>query len=460
MLTAITPFNIFSKNVKTHNEYSSVPYKPQVMSAQPVHDMFVKSTPSFTGIRSASEFRNLVNNRVVHCIYCGRPLMSNKLISKLKSNGTFSGSIRNFACEMMKYIDYLHPTEKETLKRIVIMSFDEPDIRLSDAIKKLYPAANIALLNEQKPILKELAALSEQLPYGFKTKYLQLLKISKYRLEEKAYIPEKFSGKEFAYKIKRIGDTIKDKYLAGRIIKLTEPLTHPFFKTKTPLTDKFIKKILALTETQGADPQKIQKADLQLMLISQIKRYAEFLNRKDIISFCNTAIDTIERRPVKIKFSNKSFRYALNEILDGMPDEKLKERITETAKRLPTSRTSVNAFITKHELAASEAIGYDLLRPSIVTIEHMHPKSANGINGLNNYALACECDNNTRSNGSMQTFIADFDIKNQQKYFGEIMEEAYKGNIPKETVLKMLDVFTRESGRTINLKDILPKNKR
>ena len=458
MLTAIKSFNIFSQNVKMHNEHDYAPYKIPVRLYQPAHDTFEKSTPSFTGIRSAGEFRNLVNNRVIHCIYCGRPLMSNKLISKLKSNGTFSGSIRNFACQMMQYIDYLHPTEKETLKKIVVMSFDEPDIRLSDAIKKLYPAANIALLNEQKPILKELAKLSEQLPYGYKTKFRKLLKITRFRLEEKPYIPDEFSGKEFAYKIHRVSDTINDEQLAARIIKLTEPLTYPIFKNKTPLDNKFIKKILALTETRDVNTKTLKKSDLQLLLVKHIKRYAEVLNRKDIINICDIAIDTIEKRPVKIKFSNKSFRYDLRTTLEGMPDSELFEKICGTLRFLPTSRTSVNAFITKHELADANAIGYDLFRPSIVTIEHMHPKSENGANELCNYALACERDNNNRSNESMQTFINMFDIKNQQQYFKDIMDEANRNNLPKEIVLKMLDVFTIESGRTINLKDIQPKN--
>ncbi len=193
------------------------------------NDIFVKSQPSFTAIRSGGDFKNILNHRTIHCIYCGRPLLSNKAVAKLKNNGIFSGSIKNFAQEMFSYIDYLHPTEKEALKQITIMAFDEPNIRLSEAIKKLYPKANKELLKEQLPIFKELAELTGEIPHGWKTKYKKLLQISKYRLQEKEYIPEEFSGKEFAYKIKRVSDTIKDEYMANRILKLTEPLTHPIF---------------------------------------------------------------------------------------------------------------------------------------------------------------------------------------------------------------------------------------
>ena len=217
----------------------------------------------------------------------------------------------------------------------------------------MYPEANKELLKEQIPILKELSAISERLPRGYKTKFKKLITISRYRLHEKEYIPDEFSGKEFSYKIKRIEETIKDKTLAQKIMKLTEPLTHPIFKKQSmPLNSKFTNKILTLTQTRDVDKSKLTKADLQIILIGQIQKYAEILNRKDIINLCDTAIRTIERKPVKIKFSNKAFKYDLNEVLEGMPDEALRKEIDEIVKRLPNSITSVNAFITKHEMAS------------------------------------------------------------------------------------------------------------
>lgn len=459
----ILGINLYSIQPQRRNiENNQYDYsRSQLLTAQ--NDTFVKSVPdiSFTAIRSAGDFRSLVNQRKIHCIYCGRPLLSNKIAARLKANGVFSGPIKNFAQEMFNYIEYLHPSEKEALKKITLMAFDYPNIRLSEAIKKLYPKANEELLKEQKPIFKELSVLANQMPHGWKTKYQKLLKITRNRLEEKEYIPEEFSGKEFAYKIYRISDTVKDEYMASRIIKLTEPLTHPIFKNpKEPLTEKFIDKILRLTEIRDTNKNEVTKSDLQLFLIGQIRKYAEILNRKDIINFCDIGIATIEKKPVKIKFSNKAFRYDLNEALEGMPDDALREKISSIVKRLPDSRTSVNAFITKHELAASDAIGYDLLRPSIVTIEHMHPKSQNGANELWNYALSCERDNNNRSDSYMKDFINAFPKENQQRYFNEIFEEVFKGNIPKETAQRMLKVFFNESGRQFESPKLKSKPKK
>lgn len=449
----ITP--VLNNFIKPLGDYKNNPqdysvYRFPVNNNNIEGDVFVKNQPSFTAINSASGFRNLAYQRKIHCIYCGRPLLSDKIVNRLKSSGIFSGPINKFVQEMLNYIEYIHPTEKEFLKRVAILAFDKPDIRLSEAIKLMYPAANKELLEEQKPIFKELSALSDEMPHGYKTKFKELLKISKLRLEEKGYIPPEFSGKEFKYKMSRIGVTIKDEYMAKKIEQLTEPLTHPIFKKeKEPLTPKFIDKILKLTETRDVNKKNLTKKDLQLIIINKIKQYGEILNRKDILYQCDIAINTIEKRPVKIKFSNKAFKYDLNEVLEGMPDSQLRERIDAIVEKLPTSQTSVNAFITKHERSASDAIGYNILRPSIVTIEHIHPKSLGGPNDLGNYALACADDNNTRSNKSLVEFIKQFDIKNQKTYFKEIFEEAYKGNIPIKKAVEMVKTFFYESGRNI-----------
>lgn len=447
----LTNYRFPDRNIQ-NNLYDYSHYSVPVMTKQLSSDIFIKNTPSFGAVKSASGFRNLAANKAVHCIYCNRPMLVEKILSRLRANGTFSGTIKNYVQEIFPYVEYLHPTEKAFLKKITMMAFDYPKISLSDAVKKLYPEANKELLKEQQPILKEISALSKDLPYGWKTKVQKLLKISRYRLAEKSYIAEEFSGKEFTYKIKRLQDTIKDRIIAERIAKLAEPLTHPVFKKQNEQpTEKFIKKIQVLTDSRNFYQQNISKSDLQIMLLKRIEDYACILKRNDIINLCETGIKTINREPVIIKFSNKAFKYDLIEALENMPDISLKEKILQTANQLPESKTSVNAFITKHQTAASDTVGYNVLRPSIVTIEHMHPRSQGGANELYNYALACERDNNTRSNRPMKEFIVSFDIQNQQNYFKEIMKEVKKGNLEAKTAKKMLNVFIDESGRDISI---------
>ena len=90
----------------------------------------------------------------------------------------------------------------------------------------------------------------------------------------------------------------------------------------------------------------------------------------------------------------------------------------------------------------------------------MHPKSQNGANELWNYALSCERDNNNRSDSYMKDFINAFPKENQQRYFNEIFEEVFKGNIPKETAQRMLKVFFNESGRQFESPKLKSKPKK
>lgn len=449
--------NIFSFNInqKTDNNFNTnkINYCSKILSA-PTNDVFIKTTPfnlSFEGINSGGDLKNLLNRRKIHCIYCGIPMLSNKRINDLKKSGIFNAPIKDFAQEMFSYIEYLHPTEKEVLKKITVMAFDTPNIRLSEAIKKLYYKANYELLKVQMPIINQLYGLSNKLPPNIKKNYQKLLKISKYKLEEKAYVPESFDAKEFVYKMKRINQSIKDEYLASKILKLSEPITHPIFNDKMPLNDKFTTKILKLCEINNYENKKYTPQELQLLLLEEIKKYSEIMNRHDIANLCDTAIKTIEKKPVKVKFSNKTLEKSLLQILQDYDNKKVKNKIISLIEKLPNSETSTNAFIAKHQFADSESIAFDLLRPSIVTIEHIHPKSKDGPNLLYNYALACERDNGNRSNGDLSLFIIGYSRKNQQRYFDELIEEANKHNLNKNTLLKMIKTFTKESGVAIDI---------
>lgn len=444
----ILSFNNYKKISYNNNQDSN--FNKSLLS----NDVFVYSSslPAFKAIKSAAHFRNLPLKRPVHCIYCDIVMFADKTLNRLKSSGTFSNSIFNFVQDIFPYLKQLHESEKAVFKQITLMAFDKPNIKLSDAIKILYPDANEALLREQKPIIQEIAKLGNELPRGWKSRFQTLMKITRYRLEDKAYIPPEFSGKEFTYKLKRLEKTIKDDVLAQRILKLAEPLTHPIFKySKEPLTEKFIKKILLLTETSMPNIETVTKEDLQLLIIGKIKDYANLLKRKDILYNCEIAENTIKKIPVKMKFSNRSFRYDLNEVLYDLQDLELKKKILDLSYKLPTSRTSPNAFITKYQYAASDAIGYNMLRSSLCTIEHTLPKSKGGANELYNYTLACESCNNARSNEDLKIFIKPFPIQNQINYFRDIFEEVKQGNLDKLTFERMINSFFKQSGREIKI---------
>ena len=85
-----------------------------------------------------------------------------------------------------------------------------------------------------------------------------------------------------------------------------------------------------------------------LHIIQNIKQIGQKLSRNDIIELCNKAQKEIFKIPVKVPFSNKSFRYDLNELLTGLPDKTLKRKMLDITKELPTSMENPYSFITKH----------------------------------------------------------------------------------------------------------------
>ena len=55
------------------------------------------------------------------------------------------------------------------------------------------------------------------------------------------------------------------------------------------------------------------------------------------------------------------------------------------AEKIPTSRDSIAAYITKNAHQSSEKIILTLLSPFFATVEHLHPKSLGGADDMYNY---------------------------------------------------------------------------
>ena len=203
------------------------------------------------------------------------------------------------------------------------------------------------------------------------------------------------------------------------------------------------------------------KENIMLQGIYNIRLAGQKLSRNDIIELCDRAIHEIMGIPVKVPFSNKTFRYDLNELLTGLPDENLKRKMLNITKDLPTSMENPYSFITKHATASSEKVGHNLLFPSIVTIEHMKTKYDKGKNIIGNYALCCAFDNNfVRSNRNMNIVLNHYNPENPQKYFNEIFEVVKDGELSLEDALEQVATFQEQSGRKIDtstLDGFIPK---
>lgn len=427
-------------------------------------DIFV---PSFEGyknlvyvpIKTQRDFRLHAVQQHLPCIYCGRPMTYTVgMYEQWKQEKLFSGPIAKFVETLKPYKKSFHTTERAIFEYIEQLSKKSPQARLDSAIKVLALEANKALLKEQKPIFKELINTSAQLPVEYQYKLFELIQKSRNRMLKKPYI-EEFSGKELAYKIKNLAKTVPDKKISQRMRQLSELLTIPSIKDDSiPLDKKVVKKVLTTiypnskkTHFSVGANEKQTRNNLRNEIVQTLKQIAESIKRKDIIVLCIDGERRLQGLPVICKFTNKAFLYDLNLLLTGLDNSKLRAKIFEIATRLPTSEGSVNAFIAKHDTASSEKIAYDLLDPSIVTIEHMWPKANGGPDAIRNMSIACKRCNNSRQDKDMKLILRLFSRKNSQRYWKRIINSAEYGYFSREDVKGMLEIFEQQSGKQVKI---------
>lgn len=464
--------NAFNINVKNKAEQNlNLRFIPYYSMTKPAVDTFSRQTSdiTFSGnlINSPSKFKKLVRTRTMHCIYCNKVLVDEEAINKLERNGVFSGSIKDFITQTQQYYPSMHKAQRMVYRIISSYAKQSPQTTLAQVMQSVYPKALNHLRKSQKPLFDELQKYAEELPPEYKQKFSAFMKIQNCKLKDKPFINE-FSAKEFNYNLYNMCKTVGNDRLKTLMLSKASCLTHPSFKnTDENIPDSLIQKIYdikakhksALIKAKEELPQT--KDAIMLQVIYAIRLAGQKLSRNDIIELCDRAVNEILQIPVKVPFSNKTFRYDLCETLAGLPDETLRRKMLHVTKALPTSMENPYSFITKHATASSEKIGHNLLFPSVVTIEHLKTKYDNGKNTLGNYALCCAFDNNyLRSNRNMNFVLSRYNSKNPQKYFNEIFAVVKEGALALEDALQQVATFEEQSGLKINtsaLKGFIPK---
>lgn len=458
-VTGVTNFQFSSKRRLENNQYD---YSLSKSFTQP-SDSFSKGQTdiSFTAIKTQAQFRRLIRQREVHCIYCRKVMLDEDMLNKLDQSGLYGGSVKDFVAHTKKFYRSMHAPQQKVYDMITNYAKRAPKTTLAQIMQDLYPSALKNLRKSQKPIFESIKEAALELPPEYKTKFNKFMRIQTFRLKDKPYVNE-FSPKEFNYKLKNMCKTVNNDRLLNEMLKDANYLNHPAFKDEVlELPVNLLNGIFGIN-FKNKDLAKYLKPDLKqkapdeimLYVIDKIKRNGRKLNRPDIIELCDTASKEINKIPVKVPFSNKTFRYDLKEALQGLEDKDLVERILSLTNELPTSITNPYSFITKHAFASSEKIGHNLFRPSVVTIEHMHPTKNEGPNVIGNFALSCEADNNYRQNFNMNFILSKYDDDNPQKYFNELYDDVKIGRIDKADVQEQVKTFEKQSGRKINTEEL------
>jgi len=140
---------------------------------------------------------------------------------------------------------------------------------------------------------------------------------------------------------------------------------------------------------------------------------------------------------------------AFESLRKQIPENKLFNNLIEAAAQFPSSATSVNALIVKHAGKTHEEIAVAMLKPSLISIEHIRPKSKGGGSDANNYIAASTRMNNLRKSLSLPKLIRRYPKipHYTQQYFDGLIEKVNKGGLSDigATLPNVKETLKRES---------------
>lgn len=107
------------------------------------------------------------------------------------------------------------------------------------------------------------------------------------------------------------------------------------------------------------------------------------------------------------------------------------KNVVQIARELPTSNTSVNAFVIKYADRSDKEITERLLNQSVASVEHIEADSMGGDNEADNFMLVSTARNVERGNLPIKAFIKMHPeiYNNTQKYMNDIIKNVYRGKL-------------------------------
>jgi len=390
---------------------------------------------SFTSIDNSENLRKLFE-KDVPCMYCGKTLLSEEFINGNSNKKVMNGPVIDFVKYVTPVQESLHEKERDVFEIIKTLAIENPEINLHQALKIVEPTYEIALIVEQRPIFDELYELSSDLPLDAKKNFDDLMNETEKKLSLKPVkIP--FSRREFIYKLCKICDSMIDKKMKNALMERANGLPDKK-KAEYPI------------------------AKNQLSSIEQIENYIVDKNLPEydqIKDLCDVSRKRINGIPAVIKFNRKSFIYKLNQTLNNLKDEDLKEKFIKTADKLPTSKDNTSAFILKYADYPSNRIAKRLLKPSQGTIEHIKPSYKNGHNVPSNFAHACVFHNQDRQHTDLSVYIenltdVDMHVQNYIDFLIDISKEKdsfQKYDINPEHIIKISTLIETLSKNKLKL---------
>ena len=248
---------------------------------------------------------------------------------------------------------------------------------MSEVIKGLAPEYQEILRMQQAPVFQELISAAKALPEGYRYKFVQLMHATRDKLADRP-VEVKFSRPEFKYRLEKVQDDVK--------------------KLNNHKANKVMIKLLSVAEdlTNEKDSLSDEEKLKTVEFMEKILRTSVLKENPQLKYIFDNAKSRLRHEKILIPFSNKTFVYDLNKILEDLPDVELKEKMLAIVQKLPTSKNSTAAYIMKFAKEPSDKIVYRILWPSFASVEHIFPRACGGIDDMSNFAGACTRENSER----------------------------------------------------------------
>ncbi len=443
-------------NVRKSNFLRNFVYK-NTLEASPSKDVFIRSSVNFGSTANGKFLRELSG---IHDPYSGviilTPRELTKAIQELNQKRTLKSKLKY----LEEYKDNMLSVEygmfhlfKDEVKRHNYESFAE-------ILQNQRPYALRNLTHTQNKILNEMESVTPQLQEEDANQINNIIKDAKMRISLDNYIAESSQAIKDTADIKldtmlniirealpnpakgtnkNINKAVQDT--REQIASILEPSER--FKRKT-----FINKIadIQINSILKQVMKKIETLpeDLKQVALKEYMKVSEQVSGQSYEANINgkTPVEVVKQLQAKFIPESKGKKDALDVIV-------------KIAKKLPTSKDNMSAYIVKYSDRSDREIGERLLTPSRASIEHIFPDSLGGDDEAANFMLTTTSMNSERGNMPIPEFHKRYpDIpRHSQAYFDDIINAGNKGKLKGHEWYPYLfrDTWKQESGIDLKL---------
>lgn len=185
---------------------------------------------------------------------------------------------------------------------------------------------------------------------------------------------------------------------------------------------------------ENREPQLVILQEKQNKILDSVDNMSKNLSeteQEEVKKVTDLTRKMVSSNDNEIKFKRKTFIKDMEDLSTKISNKEIHKQMVKEAEKMPTSQNDVSAFVVKYSSRGHKEIGERLVKLSVGTIEHIHPRSEGGKNYIGNYLLECGGCNHERSSIPLSDWVDDHPemVQNTQKYIDEVIKHINDGKM-------------------------------